>query len=94
MNKLEFERKIKAFNIQKISYDAEMAKVFGKGRELYLDRNTCDLYGCFYEDEVKEFIIFFMDAERGIARDLGNYKTEKEAYENLFIRMKKWQERM
>ncbi len=90
MNKAEFEKKVKEFNLQKIHYDDEMQRVFGNSRNLYLDKETCDLYGCFFDEETKKFIIFFVDAERSVAKDIGSYKTEEEAYEKLFNKIKKW----
>lgn len=89
MTKVEFEKNIKKINIQKVSYEDQIVKYFGDKRELYLDKKSCDLYGCFFEKEEKQYIIFFVDTERGIAKDLGKYKTEDEAYNMLFKYIKK-----
>ena len=91
MTKLEFENKVKKINIQKVRQDDEFFKLFGKSREIFIDnKNNNDIYGCFFEEKEKMYIIFFIDAERGIARDLGEFKTESEAYEQLFFYIDKW----
>lgn len=90
MTKAEFEKRIKEFNLQKVYYEDEIKRFFGNQKELYLDKETSDLYGCFFDEETKKYIVFFVDAERGVARDIGSYKTEDEAYEKLFNKIKKW----
>lgn len=94
MTKLEFEKKIKDFKLQKVSYENDLQNKVAKLKELYLDKRSCDLYGCFFDKENKEYVIFFIDAERGIMKDFGSYKTEEEAYEKLFIRINKWENQM
>ncbi len=90
MIKAEFEKRIKKLNLQKVRQEDELKKIFGKLREIYIDKDTNDIYGCFFEEEQKQYIIFFIDAERGIARDFGSFKTDDEAYERLFIKIDKW----
>lgn len=90
MTKAEFEKRIKKLNLQKVYQEDEFQKIFGKLREIYIDKKTNDIYGCFLEESQKRFIIFFIDAERGIARDFGSFKTEEEAYERLFLKIDKW----
>ncbi len=90
MDKAEFEKRIKEFKLQKIYQEDEMENIFGNKKELYIDKETSDLYGCFFEEEKQKYVIFFIDAERGIAKDIGSYKTEEEAYEKLFNKIKKW----
>ena len=90
MTKAEFEKKIKKLNLQKVYQEDEFQKIFGKLKEIYIDKETNDIYGCFFEEEQKQYIIFFIDAERGIARDFGCFKKEDEAYERLFIKIYQW----
>lgn len=90
MTKVEFEKRIKKFNLQKVYHEDEIQKIFGKLKEIYIDKVTNDIYGCFFEEKEKQYIIFFIDAERGVARDFGSFKTEDEAYERLFIKIDKW----
>ena len=90
MTKAEFEKKIKKLNLQKVYQEDEFQKIFGKLKEIYIDKTTNDIYGCFFEEAPKRYIIFFIDSERGIARDFGSFKTEEEAYECLFIKIDKW----
>ena len=94
MTKLQFERKIKGLKIQKIHYENELQNKMAKLRELYLDKKTCDLYGCFFDKEIKEYVIFFIDAERGIMKDFGSYKTEDEAFEKLYLNIHRWENEM
>lgn len=89
MKKAEFEKKIKKLNLQKIYQEDEFQKVFGKLKEIYIDKNTNDIYGCFFEEKQKEYIIFFVDSERGVIKDFGSFKTEEDAYERLFININK-----
>lgn len=91
MTKLEFERKIKEFKLQKISYENEAQNKFGKSKDLYFDKRNSDLYGCFFEQGSKEYVVFFVDIERGVAKEIGTYKTEAEAYEDLFLRIQNWE---
>ena len=90
MTKAEFEKRIKEFNLQKVYQEDEKTNIFGTKKELYIDKGTNDLYGCFFEEEKEMYIIFFIDAERGVAKDIGKSKTEDEAYEKLFNKIKKW----
>ena len=94
MTKLEFERKIKEFEVQKVFCENEPQNKASKLRELYLDKKNSDLYGCFYDKENKEYVIFFIDAERGIMKDLGSYKNENEAYEKLYLNIHRWETEM
>ena len=89
MKKAEFEKKIKKLNLQKIYQEDEFQKVFGKLKEIYIDKNTNYIYGCFFEEKQKEYIIFFVDSERGVIKDFGSFKTEEDAYERLFIKINK-----
>lgn len=90
MTKTEFEKKIKKMNLQKVRQEDGLEKIFEKLKEIYIDKATNDIYGCFFDTERKNYIIFFLDSERGIARDLGDFKTEDEAYEHLFFKIDKW----
>ena len=90
MTKTEFEKKIKKLNLQKVYKDNGFEKIFEKIKEIYIDKTTNDVYGCFFDTEQKNYIIFFIDAERGIAKDLGDFRTEDEAYEHLFFKIDKW----
>lgn len=83
-------KKNKKMNLQKVYQEDEFQKIFGKLKEIYIDKETNDIYGCFFGEEQKQYIIFFIDAERGIARDFGCFKTEDEAYERLFIKIYQW----
>ena len=89
MTKTEFEKKIKKMNLQKVRQEDGLEKIFEKLKEIYIDKATNDIYGCFFDTERKNYIIFFLDSERGIARDLGDFKTEDEAYEHLFFQIAK-----
>lgn len=88
MNKEEFEKRIKEFKLQKIYQENGIKNIFGNEKELYIDKVTNDIYGCFYEEDKKRFVIFFIDTEREIIKNLGNFKTEEEAYEKLFDKIK------
>ena len=90
MTKSEFEKKVKEFNLQKVYQEDETTKVFGTKKELFIDKTTNDLYGCAFDETKNIYIIFFIDAERDIAKDIGKFKTEDEAYEKLFNKIKKW----
>lgn len=94
MTKTEFEKKIKKLELQKIYYENEIQNKILKLRELYLDKKYYDLYGCFFDQENKEYIIFFVDAERGVIKDFGSYKSEDEAYEQLFIIINEMENKM
>lgn len=90
MTKSEFEKRVKEFNLQKVYQEDETTKIFGAKKDLYIDKKTNDLYGCAFDERKNLYIIFFIDAERDIAKDIGKYKTEDEAYEKLFNKIKKW----
>ena len=90
MTKSEFEKRIKEFNLKKVYREDEITNVFGRKKELYIDKITNDLYGCAFDETRKLYIIFFIDLERDIARGIGKSQTEDEAYERLFYKIKKW----
>ncbi len=90
MTKSEFEKRVKEFNLQKVYQEDETTKIFGTKKELYIDKKTNDLYGCAFDEAKELYVIFFIDSERDIAKDIGRFKTEDEAYEKLFNKIKKW----
>ena len=90
MTKSEFEKRVKEFNLQKVYQEDETTKIFGTNKEIFIDKDTNDLYGCAFDENKNLHIIFFIDAERDIAKDIGRFKTEDEAYEKLFNKIKKW----
>ena len=90
MTKSEFEKRVKEFNLQKVYLEDETTKIFGTKKEIFIDKDTNDLYGCAFYENKNLYIIFFIDAERDIAKDIGRFKTEDEAYEKLFNKIKKW----
>ena len=93
MKKMEFEHKIKALNLEKVHREGKIQTYSKNQKEYYRDLSRDNLYGCFYHEEDKEYIIFFTDAERGIVENLGSYKTEDEAYDKLFQKIMEWEEK-
>lgn len=87
MKKSEFENKIKEIQCEKIIYEGKFKTYLKNQKEYYIDRNRDNLYGCYFNDDEDEFVIFFLDPERGILKEIGHYKTEDEAYDNLYKKM-------
>lgn len=91
MKKSEFERKIKELKLEKIHRNGKIQVYSQNHNELYKDNKRDNLYGCYYDDKDKEYVIFFTDAERGIVEHIGVYRTEDDAYDNLFQTIKEWE---
>ena len=89
MKKIEFEKKIKEFNLDKIVHEGQLKTYSNKEKSFYKDHKRENLYGC-YLDEDGRFIIFFTDAERGIVRELGSFAKEDEAYDALYKILVEW----
>lgn len=86
MNKKEFEKKIKELNLEKIYYQTRKNEY---SKEIvYEESNKHNLYGCYLDGD--SYVIFFKDAERGLIKELGYYKTEEEAYDELFRIISLW----
>lgn len=92
MTKQEFENKIKQLNLEKVYLNGKIQTYTKNQKEIYRDNQRDNLYGCYYNELDKKYITFFTDAERGIVETIGEYKTEEEAYDNLFKIIKKWNE--
>lgn len=92
MKKTEFEIKIKEMKLEKIHRNGKIQTYSENQKEFYKDNQRDNLYGCYYNENDKEYVIFFSDAERGVVENIGFYKTEDEAYDNLFKKIKEWEE--
>lgn len=89
MKKSEFENKIKDIQFEKIIQDGKIQTYIKNQKEYYRDITRDNLYGCYYNDDIEKYVVFFLDPERGILKELGHYKTEEEAYEALYEKIKK-----
>lgn len=85
MKKVEFERKLKELKLEKVYYEG---KSYTEPKNFYEDKRKNNVYSCYYDGT--NYVIFFKDAERGIVRELGYYKTEDEAYNKLFEIINEW----
>lgn len=92
MKRLEFEKKIKELKLEKVYREGKLQTYSNEKREFYRDSARDNLYGCYYNEKTKYYIIFFTDAERDVVVELGHFSTEEEAYEKLFETIKKWDE--
>ena len=92
MKKEEFERKIKELRLEKVQVAGQIQTYAKTQKEFYRENNRDNFYGCYYHSASGDYVIFYTDAERGVVNTLGAYKTEDEAYDNLFMIIKKWKE--
>ena len=92
MKKSEFEKKIKELKLEKIYQEGSLQSYSQKQREYYREKERESFYGCYYDSELKRYVIFFKDSERNVVKHLGNYKTEDEAYDNLFKEINEWKD--
>lgn len=86
MKKIEFESKIKELNVERIYFRGKQLE-YEYAREFYNDEKG-NVYGCYHNGH--EYVIFFKDLERGVTDELDKFKTEDEAYDNLYERLIKW----
>ena len=91
MKKVEFEKKIKELKLERVHREGKIQTYSNQQNEYYRDKVKDNLYGCCLNERTGLYVIFFTDVERGIAVDLGSFKTEEEAYEELFKIVKKWE---
>lgn len=90
MKKAEFEKKIKELKLEKVHREGKIQVYSSKPKEYYRDLSRDNIYGCYQNERTNEYVIFFTDAERDVVVELGHFKTEEEAYEELFKTIKKW----
>lgn len=86
MKRIEFEKKIKELNVERIYFKGKPLE-YEYAREFYND-DKGNIYGCYHNGH--EYIIFFKDLERGITNEIDKFRTEDEAYDNLYERLVKW----
>lgn len=89
MKKLEFESKIGELGLRKI-YSEGVLQNYKQQREFYKLSQNGVFFGCYFSKN--EYVVFFKDSERGIEKMIGQFKTEDEAYENLYKVIKNWDE--
>lgn len=88
MKKIEFENKCEKLGLKKVYSDGVLQN-YKQQREFYKLSQTGVFFGCYFGKN--EYIVFFKDSERGIENMIGQFKTEDEAYENLYQIIKKWE---
>lgn len=86
MNINEFEKKAKAYNIAKVIRDGKLNTGYDNNKSLYIDTQNFNIYGCDFVD--KKYVIYFIDPEREIIKEIGIYDTKDEAFDNLFKTIK------
>lgn len=90
MKKAKFEKMIKELKLEKVCREGKIQTYSKNEKEFYRDRTRDNLYGCYYHEKDRKYIIFFSDAERGIVIDLGYFNSEEDAYDELFKIIQKW----
>lgn len=91
MKKVEFEKKIKELKLEKVYREGKIQVYSNEQNDYYRDKIKDNIYGCCLRSNTKDYVIFFTDVERGIVVDLGIFKTEEEAYEELFKIVQEWE---
>lgn len=86
MKRIEFEKKIKELNVERIYFNGKPLE-YEHSREFYND-DKGNVYGCYYNGH--EYIIFFKDLERGVTDEIDRFRTEDEAYDSLYEKIVKW----
>jgi len=88
MNRVEFEEKLKEYNLERIYHNGYLKTYENEQKMYYRDQIRENIYGCYKSN--KEYVIFFSDAERGIITELGRFFSEEDAFTNLLKILKKW----
>ena len=84
MNKKEFEEEVEKMGLEsvKVFIDNHITR-----KSYYLDSNRLDIYGIYKNSEGK-YVVFYRSVERETSKELGQYETEEEAYDNLLKDLK------
>ena len=51
-----YEKRVKEFNLQKVYQEDETTKIFGTKKEIFIDKDTNDLYGCAFDENKNLYI--------------------------------------
>lgn len=88
MTRKEFEERIKTENLI-VVHDGEIEKIYSKTNDVYDENgnwinNQINIYGCFYDENNKEAVIYITDNERGISKYSRVYSNPEIAYDELY----------
>ena len=92
MTKIEFETKIKQEKLVQI-HDGDNVKTYIEGEKIYNKEgdwvnNEVDVYGCFYNANTKEAVVFITDSEKGMPNYMEVFDKIEDAYDDLFNMIK------
>lgn len=83
MKKISFEKEMVKLKLEKVYKQMNLKTAEDVNREYYIDRNRLNIYG-YYKNNEEKHVVFFIDYERGILTEIGNFDSEDEAFENLY----------
>ena len=84
MNKADFEKEVEKMGLEKVD---KSVLNYESNISYYVDEKRTDIYG-IYKNPEKQYVIFYKCLERSIMKNLGEYKTEEEAYDVLLADLK------